>query len=468
MLDLLISGGEVVSPDATTRLDVAVKDGRVVALASPGTLQQEARRTIDASGRYVLPGGVDAHVHFSLDLNETMRAQSSTAGSRAAAYGGTTTFIDFAFQAGNGSLLEAIRVKQERLATEKPNVDYALHSFVTGAFPFEVIEELKDAIAEGVMSFKMFTTFSGASASGSLFTDDGRIWGVMEELAKHGGIAQVHCEDDCIIDFHVRRLYREGRAQGTNIHLARPNLAEEAAIRRMLLLSKRSGCPLYVVHVSTHEGIEAIAAAHGDGQPVYGEILHNYLVFTSEAYSRPRGLTYHNYPPLKYEQDRQALWSALATGRGGDTVAYDDYTIPLAAKLSGTRVDNVPGGHNGVETRLMTLFSEGVSTGKISVNTLVAAACTNPAKLFGLFPRKGIIAPGSDADIVVFDPRIERRISLEDLHSDCDYSIWEGHVFRGMPVMTILRGEVLVENGTWVGPTGIGQFIPGKAQMSWR
>jgi len=468
MLDLLITDGEVVSPDGTDRLDVAIKDGRVVALASPGTLDRDAERTIDARGRYVIPGGIDAHVHFSLELNETMKAQSSAAGSRAAAYGGTTTFIDFAYQAGGQSLLEAIRLKRERLAAERPNVDYALHSFLTGPFPFEVIEELKDAIAEGVMSFKMFTTFSGASASGSIFTDDGRIWGVMEELAGRGGIAQVHCEDDCIIDFHVRRLYRQGRGQGTNIHLARPNLAEEAAVRRMLLLSRRSGCPLYVVHVSTREAVDAIAAAHGDGQPVYGEILHNYLVFTSEAYARPRGLTYHNYPPLKGEEDRQALWKAVATGRGGDTVASDDYTIPLAAKLSGSMVDNVPGGHNGVETRLMTLFSEGVATGKISVTTLVAVACTNPARLFGLYPRKGIIAPGSDADIVLIDPRVEKTIALDDLHSDCDYSIWEGHRFRGVPAMTIVRGQVLVENGKWVGATGIGQFVPGKARGAWR
>lgn len=462
MLDVLIKGGQVVSPDRTDACDIGVVDGQVAVLARPDTLAMDAERSIDASGKYVIPGGIDAHVHFSLALTEAMRAQSAAAGSRAAAFGGTTTFIDFALQQDDSDLLQAIRRKRDEVEQEKPHVDYALHAMVTGQISFEVLGQIKEAIAEGVMSFKMFTTFSGASASGSLFADDGHIWGVMEQTARHGGIVMVHCEDDCIIDFNVRRLYREGREQGANIHLARPNLAEEAAIDRMLLLSHRSGSPLYVVHVSTHEGVAALARSQGEGQPVYGEVLHNYLTFSSEDYARPDGLTYHNYPPLKSPSDREALWSAVVSGRGLDTVASDDFTIPLAAKLAGQQVDNVSGGHNGVETRIPVLFSEGVSRGRLSVNRLVEVASAAPARLFGLYPRKGVIAPGSDADIVIIDPDLKRTIHLQDLHSDCDYSLWDGWQFHGYPVLTMVRGQVLVEDGSWVGPTGTGQFIPGR------
>jgi dihydropyrimidinase len=333
---------------------------------------------------------------------------------------------------------------------------------VTGLISFDVLEEMKDAIVDGVISFKMFTTFSGASASGSLYTDDGRIWGVMEQAARHGGIALVHCEDDCIIDFNVRRLYRQGQQQGTNIYLARPHLAEEAAIRRVLLLSQRSGSPVYIVHVSTQAGVAAIGEARAAGQPAYGEILHNYFTFCSEDSARPNGLTYHNYPPLKSAADREALWQGMGTGRGVDTVASDDFTIPLAAKLAGQQVDNVSGGHNGIETRIPVLFSEGVSRGRLSINRLVEVASTNPARLFGLYPRKGIIAPGSDADIVLIDPALRRTTRLEDLHSDCDYSLWDGWQFQGFPTLTMVRGEVLVQDGVWVGPEGIGQFVPGR------
>lgn len=461
MLDVLITGGRVVSPERTDACDIGIKDGRVVLLAETGSVTLDSERMIDANGQYAIPGGIDAHVHFNLGLTDAMRAQSARAGSRAAAFGGTTTFIDFALQQNDGSLQQAIELKRAELVADRPHVDYALHAMVTGQISFEVLEEIKDAIAEGVSSFKMFTTFSGASASGSLYADDGRIWGVMEQTARHGGIVMVHCEDDCIIDFNMRRLYRQGEQQGTNIYRARPNLAEEAAIRRVLLLAKRSGSPVYVVHVSTHEGVAAIGEARAEGQPAYGEILHNYLAFCSEDYARPNGLKYHNYPPLKSAADREALWQGLAGSRGVDTVASDDFTIPLAAKLAGQQVDNVSGGHNGIETRIPVLFSEGVSKGRLSINRLVEAASTNPARLFGLYPRKGIIATGSDADIVLIDPAVRRTTRLHDLHSDCDYSLWDGWQFQGFPTLTMVRGQVLVQDGEWVGPEGTGQFVPG-------
>ena len=419
-------------------------------------------RTIDARGKYVIPGGIDAHVHFNLALSPAMRAQSAKYGGRAAAFGGTTTFIDFAHQNGANRLVRAIEGKQTEINNDKPDVDYALHAMITGKTSFEVLDEIPDAISGGVTSFKMFTTFSGNSAAGSVFTDDGRIWGVMRQAAKHGGLAMVHCEDDCIIDFCVHKLYREGRQQAVHIHEARPSLCEEAAVMRMLLLARRSESPLYIVHVSSIEGIEAIAEARGKRLPVYGESLHNYLAFCDEDYARPNGTIYHNYPSLKSAKDRAALWEALRCGVL-DVASSDDFTIPFASKTSGKEVNNVPGGHNGIETRMAYLYSEGVRTGKLSINRFVDVSSTAVAKLFGLYPRKGAIAIGSDADIVIIDPDLRRRLTLDDLHSDCDYSIWDGWEFHGFPVMTMVRGNVLVENGQWTGPEGIGQFIAARS-----
>jgi dihydropyrimidinase len=460
MLDLAVVGGTVVTGSATVVADIGVRDGRVVALAAPGTLTEDAVEVLDASSRIVVPGGIDSHVHFNIDLTEALKAQTAVAGSRAAAFGGTTTFIDFGMQAGEQSPVGAVENKLGELDAQQPHVDYALHLMLTGEVSLAAMDELADVVRGGVPSFKMFTTFSAGSPSGSLFSDDGRIWGVMQKAEAAGGLVMVHCEDNCIIDLHVRRLYAEGRQRGSNIHLARPILAEEAAIKRMLLLSERSGCPLYVVHVSSDAGVAAIADAKRSRLPVFGEVLHNYLAFTSEQYATEEYQLYHNYPPLKYADDQQALWHAMATGDLA-TVASDDLTIPKAAKLSGAVVDNVPGGHNGIETRMDILFSEGVATGRLTLQQFVRLSSEAPARLFGLFPRKGTIAIGSDADFAVIDPTARQTIRLEGLHSDCDYSIWDGWELTGKVCATILRGAVLTRDGAWVGPQHIGRFVSG-------
>ena len=462
MLDVLIRGGAVVTPAATERFDVGVKDGRIVAFAEENSVDLHAARTVDARGKYVIPGGIDAHVHFNVALSPVMRAQSATFGGRAAAFGGTTTFIDFALQKGELSLVRAIEDKQEELKRDKPDIDYALHAMITGKATLDILDEIPAAISGGVSSFKMFTTFSGASASGSMYTDDGRIWGVMQKTAKYGAIAMVHCEDDCIIEHCVHKLYREGRQQAHNIREARPNLCEEAAVSRMLLLSKRTGSPLYIVHVSSAEAVEAITEARGRSAPVYGESLHNYLAFCDEDYAKPNGMIYHNYPALKSSKDRSALWEGVRSGVL-DVASSDDFTIPFASKISGKEVDNALGGHNGIETRMGYLFSEGVKKGLISINRFVEVASTSAAKLFGIYPRKGVIAIGSDADIVLIDPNQKQTIALADLHSNCDYSIWDGWELEGVPVLTMLRGAILVENGQWSGPSGMGQFIASRS-----
>jgi dihydropyrimidinase len=462
MLDLAVVGGTVVTGAGSVRADVGVRDGRISLLAAPGTLTEDAARRLDAAGSYVVPGGIDSHVHFNLGVTEAMRAQSAIDGSRAAAFGGTTTFIDFGFQAGAGSPVEAATTKIKELGDQQPHVDYALHLMLTRVVTDRATEELPEVVSGGIASFKMFTTFAEGSASGNLFSDDGTIWGVMTAAERAGAMVMVHAEDDCIINYNTRRLYAEGRQAGRNIHLSRPPLAEEAAIRRMILLAERSGCPLYIVHVSSADGVAAIAQARARRLPVFGEVLHNYLVFTSDDYAKEEGTLYHNYPPLKSPADKDALWSAIRLG-DLDTVASDDFTIPRAAKLSGQVVDNVPGGHNGIETRMDVLFSEGVSTGRLTIEQFIKLTAEAPARLFGLFPRKGTIAIGSDADLVLIDPQVRHTIRLDGLHSDCDYSLWDGWELSGKVTATVLRGQVLVENGRWVGPLHTGSFVPGGA-----
>jgi dihydropyrimidinase len=461
MLDLAVVGGTVVTGSSTGAVDIGVKDGRVVLLGAPGTLTMDSAEVLDASSMVVVPGGIDSHVHFDLSLTDAINAQSSAAGSHAAAFGGTTTFIDFGLQHGAESPVRAIENKLAELRTNGPHVDYALHLMVTGHVPLAAIDELPEVVSGGAPSFKMFTTFSAGSASGDLFSDDGRILGVMEKASASGGSVMVHCEDNCIIGLNVERLYAAGRHSGRNIHLARPIIAEEAAIRRMTLLAERSNCPLYIVHVSSEAGIAAIAESKRRRAPVYGEVLHNYLAYTSEMYQQPDYQRFHNYPPLKYQSDQDALWAAIADG-GLDTVASDDLTIPRAAKVSGDVVDNVPGGHNGIETRMDYLYSEGVLKGRIAAQQYVRLTSETPAKLFGIYPRKGTIAIGSDADFAVIDARTPRTIALSDLHSDCDYSIWEGWTFGARVHATVLRGAVLTKSGKWVGPEHHGRFVEGR------
>ncbi|TJZ97865.1 amidohydrolase family protein [Actinacidiphila oryziradicis] len=464
MFDLIIKNGLVASEYNVLPLDVAVHAEKVVALGVHGQFDRmDAANVIDATGNYVLPGGVDAHVHYDLRLSDAMKAQSPVAGSRAGLYGGTTTYIDFSMPGEGQDLIESVQDKLRVTAEQRPNSDYALHAIVTGDWPMSYAEQMKEVISGGVVSFKFFTTFRGSPSLGGVMTDDGRIYSAMLETERHGGITMVHCEDECIIDYNTRRLYAEGRPEFWNIGEARPPLAEEAAVRRMLLLAERTGSPLYIVHVSAMESVDALTEARAKGVNAFAEVLHPNLVFDPELYRMPHGQRYMNFPPNKSKEHREVLWSASADGRI-HTLASDDFTFPLQAKISGDTIDNVTGGTNSVETRLPIFWSEGVTKRNVSVTRFVNMTAAAPAKLFGLYGRKGVIRPGADADIVIVDPQAEHRyVQGESLHSDGDFSNWDSWEVRGFPVVTILRGHVMVDHGQWVGPRGIGKFIPGTS-----
>jgi dihydropyrimidinase len=271
----------------------------------------------------------------------------------------------------------------------------------------------------------------------------------------------VHAEDDDIVTYMEQKLKRERRDQGYNLHLVHNNISEDIAFRKILRMAKHTEGGIYFVHTTAKEGVAAIAEARSQHLPVYGEALHNYLEFTCEDYKKPGGTAIHTYPAIKFAEDRDALQEGLADG-SLCTTATDEYTTYRDVKLSGNTIETVCGGHNGIETRLPVVYTKLVATGRISLERFAAITSTNAAKILGMYPRKGAIAVGSDADIVLFDPNLRKKLTLTDLHADSDYSIWEGFECRGYPVMTILRGKVMVENGRLVGSSSDGRWLSRK------
>jgi dihydropyrimidinase len=464
MLDLIIKDGQVVTPHAVGEMDVGIQGEKIVAIGHPGTLATGAGREIDAKGKIVIPGGIEPHAHIGIPVPEQwagipdVMTQPPEAASRAAAFGGVTTIIDFAGDLSfnpDGSILSTTilhDIEQRRAAFHTHSyTDYAFHYILAGDVTSKTVGEIGEAIQEGIASFKIFTTFH------PIRVPYGPLWSIFEEVAKHGGIMAVHAEEDEIVRYMTEKLKREGRMQGYNLHLVHNNLSEDLAFRHIIRLAKHTGVGIYFVHVTAKEGVAAIAEARNEGQPVYGEALHNYLQFTCEDYKKPGGTAIHTYPAIKFADDREALTRGLMDGRLA-TTATDEYTTYRKPKLWGDTIETVCGGHNGIETRMPVAYTKFVSERGVSLQRFVDITSANAAKILGMYPQKGAIQPGSDADIVLLDPN-KRMISVSDLHADSDYSIWDGFQCGGYPIMTILRGKVIVENGKLVGSSTDGRWL---------
>jgi dihydropyrimidinase len=465
--DLVVLNGTVVSPAGEWALDVGVRGETIAALGEPGSLGTEAARVIDASGCLVIPGGVDPHCHYSMTFEHVLTTEQQEF-SPAAAFGGTTTLVDFAFVEGGASLVDAVAAKKDEAASRMA-VDYGLHAILCGDVSFENIEQIGDAIRGGIATIKTFTTYG-------YMTGDGRRFGIMQAVAEHGGMSVVHAEDDDIANFLTARYVREGKTHGAYISEVRNSLVEEAAVRRCLLLAERSGSPLYILHMAAGAGIRALAEARERGLPVYGETLPVYLSFTQEdlwddteveieGHRYPyRGLLHNNYPTIKTAADREECWRALADGRL-HTVGSDHALISVRDRFvtMGCELPFVQAGQASVELRLPLVFDRGVRTGRMSASRWVEVVATNPAKLMGLWPRKGELLEGGDADIVVFDPARTWTVDWrETLHMSAEYSIWQGWELQGAVRDTILRGRVLVEDGAWAAAASRtdGRFLP--------
>ncbi len=360
MFDLIVRGGRVVTPERVAEMDVAVRGGQIVAVAEPGTLTDDAQRVVDATGHIVVPGGVEPHAHIAWPIpalwakQEGLETQSPEAATRAAAFGGTTTVIDFAVSIPGRLPLDAL---DQRIARFQGHsyIDFGFHCTLTGAIPFEALDQVGEVVARGVPSFKIYTTFGRRDPPSKV--DDGHLWAAMTEVARHGGIMVIHAEDDDIVEFMLKKLAHEGRAGGENIHLVHSNISEDIAFRKVIRLARHTGVGVYFVHVTAKEGVAAIGEARAEGQPIYGEALHNYLAFTGEDYARDDGPLYHTYPALKFPDDRSALWQG-ALGGAISTIATDEYTTPRAIKMAGRTVEDICGGHNGIETRVCIAYSE--------------------------------------------------------------------------------------------------------------
>ena len=465
MLDLIIRGGQVVTPDGVGDWDIGVQGERIATLALPGALPTDGARVIDATGKIVVPGGIDPHCHLAHEIMSHPDSPSITLGpeedTRGMAFGGTTTHIDFAYVRPGNELRDVLEKRMKRWQGNS-YVDYAFHITLAGALPLRTFESLAEAVQAGHPSFKVFTTNvlpPNPKRAGNRI-DFGRIGYAMEKLAGAGGLLVVHGEDEDVVMFNYERHREEKRMEGTNLHLVHSKLSEDLAFRRTLRLARAMGSAVYFVHTSAKEGVEAIKEARGHGMPVYGETLHQYACFTAEYYKTPRGFCSHTYPSLKFPEDQAALWDGLVRD-GLSTLATDEYPTSLELKLRGKTIEDVTGGNVGAEARMGIAFSEGVGKRGMTLPRFVDITSTNAAKIFGLYPKKGALAPGSDADIALIDPRIDRTLARDDFHVS-DYSPWEGWRVTGWPVATILRGRVVVEGGKLLGTTSDGRHVSRK------
>ena len=464
MFDLVIRSDRVVTPSGVAACDLAVQGEKIVAVGAAGSFGADTtKRLIDATGKIVMPGGIDPHVHLKWysphpDGSVTYTDPPSVVG-RAALYGGTTTMIDFVRWTHGKTIRQAIDDRHEDW-TGQCQCDYSLHVMVEGALPAELFGQLAEVLRAGYPTIKMFTTDITPSRRGRM-VDFGDIWEVFKVVADAHGMCVIHGEDNDIVMHMYDKVIRENRTGFENMAEVHNAMSEDLSFRRVLGLAKNvPGIALYFMHVSAAFGVEAIREARAKGMPIYGETLHQYLMYTSEDYKRPNGQIYHTYPSIKAQSDQNALWAGMVDNTI-QTVATDEVCCSLKDKIQGKRVDDTTGGNVGVEPRVSLMYSEMVGRRGYSLEKFVDLVSTNAAKIMGLYPRKGALTAGADADIVVLDPSRRFVLTKEMLH-ESDYSPGEGHEMLAWPTTTVLRGKVVVDGGQFLGDLKDGQFLPRK------
>ena len=447
----LIKNGTVVTATETVEADVLVEDERVVLIGL--SLQAEADRTIDSSGRYVMPGGIDPHTHMDLPFGGSFCSDDFATGTRAAAFGGTTTIVDFALQGTDEGLRPGLDLWLEK--AEKAYTDFGLHMIVK-RIDDQVLKEMDELVGEGVTSFKLFLAYPGV-----FMLDDGSIFRAMQRAADSGALIMMHAENGGPIDVLVQQYLAEGKVDPMWHGRSRPSSMEGEAVHRVFKLAELAGTPAYIVHLSSRDALNAVREARDRGLPAYAETCPQYLYLSEDDMARPgfEGAKFVCSPPLRPADHQEDLWKGLQAG-DLQLVATDHAPFNYVGQkdLGVGNFAKIPNGLPSVEDRF-TLIFQGVHDGRISLSRFVELVATAPAKMFGLYPRKGTIAPGSDADIVVFDPNHERVLSAQTHHMNVDYSCFEGMKVRGLPELVMQRGRVLVENGQFHGSEGQGQFV---------
>jgi len=452
--DTIITNGNVVTAADTYKGDVAISDGKIAAVGHQ-LPRENAGKLIDARGKYVFPGGIDVHTHLDMPFGGTTSADDFETGTRAAAFGGTTTLIDFAIQYKGQSLRTAFDTWMQK-ASGKAVCDYAFHCIITD-LPDAQLDEVNALVREGVTSFKLFMAYPGI-----FMLDDASIFRALRATAKNGGLVCVHAENGGAIDVIVQQALAEGKKAPKYHALTRPTTAEAEATARAIALAEMAGAPIYIVHMSCYEALEKVREARDRGLPVYGETCPQYLYLSIENFDVPgfEGAKYVFTPPLREKWHQEKLWNGLK--RDHLQVVSTDH-CPFCYKeqkeLGRDDFTKIPNGGPGIEHRLSLIYSGGVAQGRFSVNRFVELVSTTPAKLFGLYPRKGTIATGSDADLVIFDPNRQHTISAATHHMRVDYSMFEGIRVTGIPDVVLSRGRVIVQGDEFLGRPGAGEFL---------
>jgi len=452
--DTIIHNGTVVTATDTYVSDVGITGGKIAAI-DEHLPPESASTSLDAKGLMVIPGGIDVHTHLDMPFGGTTSADDFETGTRAAAFGGTTTLIDFAIQYKGQSLRQAFDTWMKK-ADGKAVADFAFHCIITDLGAAQ-LEEMGALVREGVSSFKLFMAYPGV-----FMLDDAAIFRAMLQAAKHGGMICMHAENGGAIDVIVQRALAEGKTAPKYHALTRPTTAEAEATGRAIALAEMAGCPVYIVHLSCNEALEKVREARDRGLPAYAETCPQYLYLSLENMDAPgfEAAKYVFTPPLREKWHQEKLWHGLAH----DTLQvvstdHCPFCFKEQKELGRDDFTKIPNGGPGVEHRLSLIYSGGVHGGKFSANRFVQLVSTAPAKLFGLFPRKGTIAVGSDADIVIFDPNAEQVISASTHHMRVDYSMFEGIRVRGVPKTVLSRGRVIIDGGKFTGRAGAGEFL---------
>ncbi len=447
--DIVIRGGRVVSSQGTRPADVGIT-GEKIAAVGPDL---DGREIIDATNKLVLPGAMDVHTHFQLPFCGTVSADDFQNGSKAAAMGGVTTFIDFAIQAKPGSVMDAVKARR---AEADPNVcvDYGLHAGITEWNDDRALE-IPEIIKAGLPTFKMFMIYRSQGWQST----DADLYFALRETARYGGMVGVHAENDDLITRFQQEAERDGLT-GCYAHaLTRPTVTESEAVARAIHLAESAGGRLYIFHMSTGRAAEIVWESRERGVDVHAETGPHYLLLDDELFKREDGHHFATCPPIRKPEDQETLWQGLADG-SIEVLATDTCTFNSRQKAMWEGdFRRIPFGMPGIETLLSLTYTKGVGEGRFSLERMVELLSENPARLFGMWPRKGTIAPGSDADVVVFDPDLAVTISHETLVTNCDYSPFAGTQVTGWPVTTLVRGTVVVRDRTFCGSPGYGKFI---------
>ena len=466
MARTVIKDGTVVTANETMSADVLIEGEKVVGIAASGSQdwEGEAARTIDASGKYVIPGAIDVHTHFELPFGGTFVSDSFESGTRAAAHGGTTSIIDFAVQIKGERIMDGFETWMQK-AEGNCAIDYGFHMIV-GDVNDESLKEMDVIVGEGVTSFKLFMAYPGV-----LYSDDGEIFRAMQQASENGTTIMMHAENGIAIDVLREQAVARGQTDPTYHTVTRPPSTESEAVHRAIALAEMAGAPLYVVHMSAKEAVAELTLARDRGLNVFGETCPQYLFLNWEEHvSAPgfEGAKYVCSTPIRplSEGHQDALWEALARDDlqivSTDHAGFfyeDDAIMGRQKRLGEGNFTLIPNGLPGVEERLNVMYQGGVVEGRMSLNRWVEVCSTAPAKMFGMYPDKGTIAVGSDADIVVYDPEASFTYSADTIHMNIDYSAYDGIDINGKPDTVLSRGKIVVENDTYVGRKGDGAYL---------